>query len=120
MTKVLLILAGMLFSTEALAAHYIVGKQWVIPVEREDGTLLPLAQISHHTMYRVSCADHNVRGEIIQADIYNALTMSFWISTTPIDCFVMTTHDTDGRVSKFSEVFYAVEYDAPQPVGCGP
>ena len=119
MTRFLLLIAWMLFSIQAAAVEsYIVGRDWLIPIERENGDLLPLAEIDHHTMHRVSCADGVHTGDIIYLNIYSALTISYWTSNTPVDCFVMTTTDTDGRTSKYSEVFQAVEYNSPNPPSC--
>lgn len=115
-----LLIAGILFSSGVAAVEsYIVGRDWLIPVEREDGTTLPLVEIDHHVMYRVSCADGVHTGDIIYLNIYSALTISYWTSNTAVDCFVMTTTDTDGRVSKYSEVFQATEWNSPNPPACG-
>ena len=118
--KGLFLIAWMLFSSNVAAVEsYVVGRDWVIPVTREGGELLELWEISHHTMYRVNCATGVQTGEIIYPDLFNSLTVSYWISNTPVDCFRMTTTDIDNRTSRFSGVFQAVEWNSPSPPSCG-
>ena len=121
MTRVLLLIAGMLFFTPIHAVNtYIVTKDWVIATTRENGDPLLLSEIAYHSMYRVDCNTGLKNGEIMHVELQYNLTILFWSSPTPVDCFILTTTDTAGRVSVDSEVFHATQYGAPSPVECVP
>ena len=99
--------------------HYITEK-WKLPVEREDGTELLISEIAYHTFYEADCITKELTGRIINSEVQFNLTQLFWASPNTKECFLATTTDTDGRESVYSELFQAVEYNAPKTIECIP
>lgn len=95
----------LLFLASSCALGDTVNGSFNAPTEREDGTPLAIDEIAEHRLYI---------DDVLNQSIANTDT-SFTVNLEPgVYDFKMTTVDTDGRESKFSDV---LRTNIPAPPG---
>lgn len=98
------------------AEPYMLKIDYVAPTERESGQVLPPEEIAGYTVWHVDC-----KNPVKNTPKHDLLVnvRSYWFqSSTPTQCLIFVTNDTDGRLSVDSEVFVARDFRAPKPTTC--
>lgn len=96
-----------------------------MPVEREDNTLITLAEIATLKAYRYDCTNTTLMMERViyinnQISISNfgGNELQYIIHNEPKMCMKATVIDTDGRESRESDLFIIYDKDTPKPTEC--
>ena len=84
----------MFLSFSAYAADYTL--TWDIPIERVDGTSLPIGEVGSYSLW--------VDDELVIGDIPPDATTATITVQSGQRCFKMNTEDTEGRIGPFSDV----------------
>ena len=86
-----------------------------MPVEREDNTLITLAEIATLKAYRYDCTNTTL---LMYISNFGGNELQYIIHNEPKMCLKATVIDTDGRESRESDLFIIYDKDTPKPTEC--
>jgi len=117
-TLILLIMTAV--SVAEVAKPYMLKLDYVAPTEREDNTELTQEEIAGYKVWHVDC--DNPVYEVNEPDepLINNVSSYWFASDKPEQCLIFATVDTDGLVSRPSNLFVARDFRAPKAATCTP